>query len=94
MPVVENRPLANVSDLQRRLDPALPLIRIEVRRAGQDRPDARSIVQLAENQPVGVGMRVDFLNFGDDEFIRGPGQPGKFKAVPSLDRKSVVRERV
>ena len=73
MPVVENRALANVSDLQRRLDPALPLIRIKVRRASQDRPDARPIIQLAENQPVGVRMRIDFLNLGDDEFIRRPG---------------------
>jgi hypothetical protein len=53
----------------------------EARRAGDDDFRRRPpVLHLGQDQPVGVGVRVDGAQFADDDFIRLPGEFGAGQA--------------
>ena len=60
---------------------SLPLVGIQVGRAGQHDVLLRAVVQAAQHQPVGVGVRHHLVDLGDHDFIRVPAQTSVAEAV-------------
>ena len=75
MAVVDLRPFAGISHLERLFQPANAFVREQVRRAGQDDVFLLAVVEFAQYQPVSVGMRHHLRDRGDDDFIGSPLDP-------------------
>ena len=83
MTVVEPGAFAGVGDLDRLGQGSRALVFQQVRRAGQNGERlGAAIIQLAEHQPIGVGVRQHLQDRGGDELIPLPGEPGNAEIAP------------
>ncbi len=74
VPVVDARAFFGVGHLERFGQRPLALVRVQVGRAGQHDDLARAIIQPAQHQPVGVGVRHDLVDLRHHDLIRVPRQ--------------------
>ena len=90
--VINGRAFFGVCDFNRLFELADALVRVQVWRAGQDDMAVFAIEQVAERQPVGVGVRVDFVDFGHDQFFAVPGDAADFESVVVAAGQRQTRE--